>query len=283
MQKKLMNSENLHERDKRANRKDYYQKHQWETAQSLKYASYIQQALLPTTADICKFIPDHFIYYQPREIVGGDFYFIAGRNDCIYFAVGDCTGHGIPGAFMSIMGITFLNEIILRGNFSGASSILNQMREHVMKALCQTGEDNELKDGIDLTLCIINTRNNLLEFAGAFNPLYIISNHNLIEFQGDKMPVGIGADEEKPFTNHRYFLKNNDILYLFSDGFTDQFGGPDGKKFKYKPFRDLVLSISELPMPEQKCKLIQVFNDWKGNLRQLDDVLIAGCRYHINE
>jgi serine phosphatase RsbU (regulator of sigma subunit) len=279
-----MEIKNLHGRDKRGRRKDYYQKHEWETAQSLKYASYIQQALLPADADICKLIPDHFIYYQPREIVGGDFYFVAGRNDYTYFAVGDCTGHGIPGAFMSILGITFLNEIILRGNFTGAASILNQMREYVMKALCQTGENNELKDGIDLTLCIINTRNNLLEFSGAFNPLYIVSDQNLIELQGDKMPVGIGADEEKPFTNRHYYLKNNDLLYLFTDGYIDQFGGHDGKKFKYEPFRNLILNISKLPMPEQKLRLIEAFNEWKGNLRQLDDVLIAGCRYHyLNE
>jgi serine phosphatase RsbU (regulator of sigma subunit) len=275
-----MNSKRLHEKEKKDSRNDFYKRHQRETAESLKYASYIQQALFPTPSDISKFIPDHFIYYQPREMVGGDFYFVAGLNDCIYLAVGDCTGHGVPGAFMSILGITFLNEIISRGTFSGASSILNQMREYVMRALCQTGENNELKDGIDLTLCVLNTRNNTLNFAGAFNPLYIIRNQNLVEIQGDKMPVGVGAEEEKPFTNHQYLLENNDLIYLFSDGFMDQFGGPDGKKFKYKPFRNLILSINELPMQEQKCKLIQAFNAWKGNLRQLDDVLVFGYRYH---
>ncbi|HJZ39500.1 MAG TPA: SpoIIE family protein phosphatase [Bacteroidales bacterium] len=257
-----------------------YHRQQREIAESLKYASYIQQAMLPVGSLISKYLPDHFIFYQPRDLVSGDFYYVSGQDDKIFLAVGDCTGHGVPGAFMSILGITFLNQILAQQSYTGASSVLNQMREHVMRALQQTGDDNEQKDGIDLTCCILDTRNNALDFAGAFSPLYIIRDYQLTEIQGDKMPVGIGAEEERSFTGHSFQLQDNDMLYLFSDGYIDQFGGADGKKFKYKPFRNLILSISDLSMEEQKSRLMHVFTGWKGNLRQLDDVLVFGCRYH---
>jgi serine phosphatase RsbU (regulator of sigma subunit) len=250
-----------------------------EINESMKYASYIQQALFPSESIINRLIPDHFIFYQPREAVSGDFYFVSGRNDKIVIAVGDCTGHGIPGAFMSILGITFLNEIISHGTYSGAGSVLNQMRERVMEALCQTGNDYEQKDGIDLALCLIDPVNSKLEYAGAFNPVYIVRDQNLIEISGDKMPVGVGAEEERSFTSHTYDICNNDILYLFSDGFADQFGGPQGKKFKYQSFRKMLCSVSNLPMEEQKQVIRNTFNGWKGNNQQLDDVLVLGFRY----
>jgi len=183
---------------------------------------------------------------------------------------------------MSILGITYLNEILNYGNSQNASSILNQMREKIMKAMKQTGDEDEQKDGIDIALCIINTETNKLNFAGAFNPIYIIKKNRLIEIQGDKMPIGIAADEEKSFTNHFYELEEGDLVYLFTDGFVDQFGGSDGKKFKYQPFRSLILKISSLPIHSQKEKLIETFTAWKGNLPQLDDVLMIGWRYHRN-
>lgn len=256
-----------------------YQRQQREIAESLKYASYIQQALYPPESLITNLVPEHFIFFQPREIVSGDFYYVAGHGGTVYIAVGDCTGHGVPGAFMSLLGITFLNEIISRGNMYGAASVLNQLREHVMKALCQTGVETEQKDGIDLALCILDTRKNKLDFAGAFNPLYLVRDRQLIELEGDKMPVGIGAEEEKPFTGQQLELKDKDTLYLFTDGFADQFGGVNGKKFKYKAFRELLLNGTDLPMAEQKNRLKQTFEAWKGNLRQLDDVLVCGFRY----
>jgi serine phosphatase RsbU (regulator of sigma subunit) len=252
-----------------------------EIAESLKYASYIQQALFPSSADVTRLLPDHFIFFQPCNLVSGDFYFISETSEHIYLAVGDCTGHGIPGAFMSILGITLLNTIINRYNPRKASLVLNQMREHVMKALSQTGAQAEQKDGIDIAICLLNKQNNSMEFSAAFNPVYLIRNRKLIEFQGDKMPVGIGSEQERPFTNHVLDLENGDMIYLFSDGFADQFGGKDGKKFKYRPFRDLLIQISELPVHEQKNQLQQTFNSWKSNLRQLDDVLVFGFRYHL--
>lgn len=258
---------------------EHFTRQQKEIMESLKYASYIQQALLPSPFDFNRHFPDHFIYYQPRDIVSGDFFYINDTKDEIIFAVADCTGHGVPGAFMSILGITFLNEIIKDIKYLTAASILNHLREKVMKAMCQTGEDDEQKDGLDIALCIINKENGKLSFSGAFNPVYIVRNNSLKELQGDKMPVGIAPDEEKSFTNQYLDLENNDLIYLFSDGFADQFGGPQGKKYKYKPFRQLILKISNLSFHEQKLRLSDTFNDWKGNLKQLDDVLVLGCRY----
>jgi serine phosphatase RsbU (regulator of sigma subunit) len=232
---------------------------------------------------INKLIPDNFVFYQPRGAVSGDFYYAARKNEKVFVAVGDCTGHGIPGAFMSIMGITFLNEIIAHGHFSGAGAVLNQMRERIMAALCQTGEDSEQKDGIDLALCIIDHATHTMNFAGAFNPVYIVRNNQLEGINGDMMPVGVGAEEEVSFKNNYFELKDQDTIYLFTDGFADQFGGPEGKKFKYKPFRQLIQDISQLPMKEQKIKIEQIFNDWKGNLQQLDDVLVLGFRYTTSD
>jgi serine phosphatase RsbU (regulator of sigma subunit) len=275
-----MKSELIPENIKESSHSENNHRQEREIAESLKYASYIQQAIFPSSAQINQLIPENFIFYQPREVVSGDFYYVTHRNDHIYIAVGDCTGHGVPGAFMSLLGITFLNEIISHGNFYGAGSILNQMREHVMEALCQTGRETERKDGIDLALCVLDTKNHTLDYAGAFNPVYIIHDQELIEIQGDKMPVGIGAEEERAFSSHTYELRDNDNIYLFSDGFADQFGGPSGRKFKYRPFRKLLIGISQLPMMEQKLKIEQTFDDWKGNNRQLDDVLIVGFRFH---
>lgn len=250
-----------------------------EISESLKYASYIQQAILPSADLINRLIPENFMFYRPLDLISGDFYYVARRNEKLIIGVGDCTGHGVPGALMSILGITFLNEITSHGNFSSAGSILNQMREHVMDALCQTGIENERKDGIDLALCVIDPKTNVMSFAGAFNPVYIVRDNALVEIAGDMMPVGVGAEEELCFTTHLYELNRNDVIYLSTDGFADQFGGPANRKFKYKPFRELLREISQLPMPDQKRIIERTFNEWKGNLEQLDDVLVFGFRY----
>jgi serine phosphatase RsbU (regulator of sigma subunit) len=227
--------------------------------------------------------PDHFILFQPKDIVSGDFYWVSRKKSELIVAVADCTGHGVPGAFMSILGISFLKEIIDKAYYQNTGGILNQLREYVMKALKQTGEENEQKDGIDMTLCRIYTEENKLEFSGAFNPLYVIQNDKLVEIQGDKMPIGIAAYEEKSFKTNIVNLKENDCIYLFSDGFADQFGGPLGKKFKYQPFRDLLMKIHKFPMEKQGEKLTKAFHEWKGDLPQLDDVLVIGFRYHVND
>jgi serine phosphatase RsbU (regulator of sigma subunit) len=157
------------------------------------------------------------------------------------------------------------------------------MREKIMKAMRQTGDEEEQKDGIDIALGIINTETDQMNYSGAFNPVYIVKKNNILELQGDSMPIGIAADEEKSFTDRFCEMDEGDSLYFFTDGYVDQFGGPKGKKFKYQPFRSLILTISKLPIHKQKEKLIETFNAWKGNLPQLDDVLMLGWRYHRNK
>ncbi len=257
-------------------------RHRKELTESIKYASYIQKALLPSPITFKKLLPNHFVLFKPKDIVSGDFYWITKKKKEIIIAVADCTGHGVPGAFMSILGITTLNEVVNRGCYSSTGSILNQLREGIMKALNQTGEDLEQKDGIDMSLCILDTEENRFEYSGAFNPAYIVQNKRLIEIPGDKMPIGVAAEMEKPFKTHRLSLEPDNMIYLFSDGFVDQFGGKDGKKFKYQPFRNLLLKIHDLPMHKQKEKLFSTYNNWKGNQSQLDDVLIIGFKYHVN-
>ncbi len=261
---------------------DEIERQRRELTESIKYASYIQNALLSSEATIKKVLPEHFVIFIPRDIVSGDFYWVSKRKSEVVIAIADCTGHGVPGAFMSILGITLVSEIVNRGSFSSSADILNQLRESVMKSLNQTGEENEQKDGIDMALCIINLETNQLEFSGAFNPIYIIKKNRLLEIQGDSMPIGIAALEENSFTNHIIELGDGDVIYLFSDGFVDQFGGPEGKKFKYQPFRNLLMNIYNLPMYKQKEQILSAFMRWKGNLAQLDDVLMFGFRYHVN-
>jgi len=252
-----------------------------ELNQSLRYASYIQEALLPSDISISKYLPEHFIIYLPRDIVSGDLYWISKKANLLYLAVADCTGHGVPGAFLSILGISLLNHIVDRNYCNSASSILNSLREYIMKSLNQTGDEKEQKDGMDMGLCIIDYESNKLHYAGAFNPLYIIKNGDkLIELFGDKMPIGIAADIELPFNNHLVDLEKGDMIYLFTDGFVDQFGGIGGKKYKYRPFRNFLLSINKMSMKMQKDLLNNEFENWKGNNTQLDDVLIFGFRYH---
>ncbi|MCK5464324.1 MAG: SpoIIE family protein phosphatase, partial [Bacteroidales bacterium] len=189
----------------------------------------------------------------------------------------DCTGHGVPGAFMSILGISFLNEIVNK-QIPRANTILNRLRENVMKALHQTGDNSEHKDGMDIALCVVDLDEMKMEFSGAFNPLYMIRNGRLLETRGDKMPIGINAVVEKSFTNHDIKLEMGDLIYIFSDGYPDQFGGPQEKKFRYKHMQNLLISNSNKPLESQKRELELTFIQWKGNLEQVDDVLIIGIK-----
>lgn len=251
-----------------------------ELTQSLKYASYIQRALLPDDMDIKRLFPEYFLLYLPRDIVSGDFYWVSKKEQNLYLALADCTGHGVPGAFLSILGISFLNQIIDRDECDTASEVLNKLREHIMKSLNQTGIEREQKDGIDMAFCKLDTVTGILQFAGAFSAIYIIKNSSrLIEIPGDKMPVGIAAEEEISFSNNEVKLNKGDMVYLFSDGYVDQFGGAKGKKFKYRPFRKLLLNVSKLSMTEQKTALEDKIFDWKGDLAQLDDISIFGFKY----
>jgi serine phosphatase RsbU (regulator of sigma subunit) len=254
-----------------------------ELTDSLYYASYIQSALLPPRNEWNRFLPESFIYHNPRDIVSGDFYWLKKSREMLTVVVADCTGHGVPGAFMSIMGISFLNEIFSRGIVPTAKSVLNQLREKVMKALRQTGQSAEPKDGMDISLCMINLDTHQMQFAGANQSMYILRNNALIEIKGDIMPIGIGGLEERSFTNHAMPLNKNDIIYLFTDGYIDQFGGPRNKKFKYPAFRELLLHIDSLPMKKQGEKIAETLDNWKGNNMQVDDILVVGFKYLSKE
>ncbi|MCF6240698.1 MAG: tetratricopeptide repeat protein [Bacteroidales bacterium] len=257
---------------------------------SIKYAQRIQQALLPPDEFLKKQLPEYFIFFRPRDIVSGDFYWATENYDNFVFTAADCTGHGVPGAFMSMLGISFLNEIVNKydpesGEVMRAHIILNHLRNAVKTSLRQTGSDDEAKDGMDMALIVMDKERKTLQYAGAHNPLFIIRNGELLQYKADKMPVGIYIREKESFTNHEIHLQKGDIVYMFSDGYVDQFGGEKGKKFMIANLRKLLLEIHHLPMNEQKNILEQKFDSWisytdvKGEVyRQIDDVLIIGFR-----
>jgi serine phosphatase RsbU (regulator of sigma subunit) len=257
--------------------KNEIERQQKELSDSLEYASSIQTALLPDIRHFQKSFSDSFILYKPRDIVSGDFYWYSRKGNYVAVAAADCTGHGVPGAFMSILGMSFLNEIVSKC-IPGANTILNRLRENVMKALHQTGDIGEQKDGMDISLCVFCLDEKELQYSGAFNPLYLIRNGELIETRGDKMPIGVNAIAEKSFTKHEFKLQEGDQLYIFSDGYADQFGGKFDKKFRYRSLKELLLKIQHKPMKEQEQELNKVFNNWKGDFEQLDDVLLMGLK-----
>lgn len=246
---------------------------------SIKYASFIQQAILPDQHFLDKVLNEHFILYLPRDIVSGDFYYCSKIENFIVVAAGDCTGHGVPGALMSIMGASFLNDILSGRGPWKPSRILNLLRERVMKALRQTGSNEENKDAMDMALCVFNEENGELFYSGANNPLYHIRDGKLTEIKADKMPVGINAIDEESFTNHSIDIISDDMIYIFSDGYPDQFGGVYEKKFKYTPLKELLTEISGKELHLQRDILEKRLYDWKGKNEQVDDILIFGIKF----
>jgi serine phosphatase RsbU (regulator of sigma subunit) len=246
---------------------------------SLRYAGMIQHALMPDPEFLGGLLKNYFVLFLPRDIVSGDFYYASCNRDYMCIAAGDCTGHGVPGALMSILGISFLNEILQSNAAVKANRILNLMREKVMKALHQTGDKAETKDSIDIGLCLIDCQSGKMQFAGANRPLIRIRNGELTEYKPDLMTIGVAPLKEIAFKNINIDTKPGDTFYLFSDGYSDQFGEVTNKKLKHKNFKLLLESVSKLPMTEQKEKLEQSFNKWKGSVPQVDDVLIFGFRF----
>jgi len=249
-----------------------------EITDSINYASRIQAALLPQDENLKSVFPEHFILFLPRNVVSGDFYWAAKMGKKMVFATADCTGHGVPGALMSMLGISFLNEIVVERKHMDPGDILNNLRSLVIKALKQTGKEDEQKDGMDIALCVFDTDNRELEFAGAYNPLYVIRDGILEEHKADRMPISYYHGMNDPFNTKSLKLQKGDILYLFSDGFADQFGGPFRKKFKYKPFQEFLVEIHNESMETQKLMLHEKFFNWKGELEQIDDVILMGIR-----
>lgn len=244
---------------------------------SIKYAKRIQEAFLPSEETVTSLLKDAFILYKPKDIVSGDFYWIEKKDNKILFAVVDCTGHGVPGAFMSIIGFNGLNQIVNEYHYTKPSEILTHLNKNISETLKQKVEDSRIRDGMDIAICSIDLENNILEFAGAFSPLFIVRDGNVIKTRGDKHPIGnfVGM-EDYQFTNHRIDLLSNDKIYIFSDGFVDQFGGPQGKKLKYNAFRKLLLDNYEKPMTQQKESINTFFEDWRKGYEQIDDVCMIG-------
>lgn len=243
---------------------------------SLRYAGIIQRALMPNPEILKGYIRDYFVLLLPRDIVSGDFYYAFCNKKKICIAAGDCTGHGVPGALMSILGVSLLNEIMQSGTNMKANRVLNLMREKVMKALDQKGDRTDTKDSIDIALCLIDCTSKRLDFSGAGRPLYMVRNGKLTEFKADSMTIGIDPIQEKSFTNHSIETFPGDSYYVFSDGFCDQFGGLTDKKFKYKRFRELIESVQGQNMTQQKIFLEKAFYEWKGKTQQVDDVIVFG-------
>lgn len=261
-----------------------------EITSSINYARMIQKAVLPSMDFFLQYIPENFILNMPRDIVSGDFYWMRQVENQIIIAAADCTGHGIPGAFMSMLGIASLNEIVNNYDLKKglrANEILNLLRKQIKLALHQDGVRDTVSDGMDIALCIINLEQKTMQFSGANHPLYIIRKNKetaeaeLIVIKPDKMPIAIYL-KEKPFTNNNIDLQTGDVLYMFSDGYKDQFGGIKNTKFLSKRFKKLLLEISNLPVSEQKQILYKTFKDWTGDQPQVDDVLIIGMRISSN-
>jgi ligand-binding sensor domain-containing protein/serine phosphatase RsbU (regulator of sigma subunit) len=245
---------------------------------SILYAKKIQSAILPSEEDFRKLLPDSFILFRPKDIVSGDFYWISEHRDHLFFAVGDCTGHGVPGGFMTMLGSGLLNELVNEHGVTEPADILNKLRDKIIVSLKQTGRSGENKDGMDIVLMRLDKEGKQLCYAAANNGFILIRDEKITEFAGDKQPVGIYGDEIKPFTQHKIDLQNGDCIYSFTDGYPDQFGGPKGKKFKYRPLNELLLSVSHLQPYYQKEKLEKNFTEWKGTLEQVDDVCIIGIK-----
>ncbi len=248
---------------------------------SIKYAQRIQSAIFPEWESVASILPDSFVFFRSKDIVSGDFFFAEKVGELRIFAAVDCTGHGVPGGFMSIVANNLLNQAVKQMGLTRPSEILDYLNEGVTNTLHQTYEESSVKDGLDIAICTLHPKTRKLEFAGAYNPLYILRNGQLTTVRGDRFPVGMFVGEEiKSFTNHTLQLEPDDAVYVFSDGFADQFGGPRGKKLKLNGFRDLLLNIHRKPMKEQEKLLALKLKEWMGDLDQVDDILVIGV--HIS-
>lgn len=256
--------------------KDIIEQKNQSITDSIQYARRIQTAVLPPISFLTDWGIENFILYKPKDIVSGDFYWGVKKAGRIIVAAGDCTGHGVPGAFMSMLGHAFLDEIINTREIENAATVLNILRDEIINTLKQKGTTGEARDGMDISLIIFDPEAGKLDYAGANNPLFIIRDGKLLKYQADRMPIGIHFISFTPFTNRNIEIKKGDYIYLFSDGFADQFGGPKGKKFMYKPFRDLLLRNHGKPMELQKEILDNTFEKWKGDREQVDDVMVIG-------
>jgi serine phosphatase RsbU (regulator of sigma subunit) len=243
---------------------------------SIMYAKSLQDAILPESHEIAKFLPKHFIFWQPRDIVSGDFYWFHVRDGKVFIAAADCTGHGVPGAFVSMTCHNALNNVIVDGGENDPGEILQHVNQHVLQMFRKKGALSQANDGMDIALCSVDLATKQLDFAGAMNPLVVIRGDEIIETKGDRRGIGGKTDPNFEFTTKTTTLANGDWVYLFSDGFHDQFGGEKGKKFMTKNFKKLLASIASKTADEQAQTLQQTLTNWEGNNERIDDVLVLG-------
>ncbi len=266
------------QKEELSHQKELVEEKQKEIIDSINYAQKIQAAVLTSEEVWKKISPEHFIIFFPKDIVSGDFYWAHNLiNNRSVFALADCTGHGVPGGFMSMLGNSFLNELVVENKIFKADEVLNKLRSKIIAALGQKGATDR-KDGMDMAICVWNKLNNTLEFSGANNNLWLVRNNELIQYAGDKMPIGQYSEELKPFSSQSIELQKNDLIVLCTDGFSDQFGGESGKKLKSKNLKELIIKGSQNPLEQQKTDLISQFSKWKGNHEQVDDVSLIMIR-----
>ena len=246
---------------------------------SIKYAYRIQNAISPPQNLVDELIPDSFILYKPKDVVSGDFYFVSKFHDRAIFAAVDCTGHGVPGALMSVIGYNWLVQGVREGEIDTPGKLLSYLDEGVNETLRQTADESGVKDSMDLAVCTIDYKTNTVMYAGAYNPLYYVHKGELHEIKSDKLPIGVNEDGVVDiYTDHTIKLDKGDTVYIFSDGYADQFGGPKGKKFMYKQLREVILSVQDRPMAEQCEILDEILVNWQGDEEQVDDILVIGVK-----
>jgi len=278
-EKKILEDEVMKRTSEIRKQKEAIEAQKEEIQSSIHYAHRIQSAVLPSKIRMDSLLRDYFILYKPCEIVSGDFYWVSGSNKYIFIAVADCTGHGVPGAFMSMLGLGALNDILKSPDRISAAGILDQLNDRIREALHQGEEmDTEAREGMDISLCMLDTNSNILQFSGANNPVYMIRDNILKEYPADRIEIGSYSSVKQKFTNHEIKCIEGDIVYLFSDGFTDQVGDRDRKKYKSQRFREFLLSIHQKSTEEQKRLLDHEIETWKGSYDQIDDILVMGFR-----
>ena len=251
-----------------------------EVTDSIKYAQRIQNAILPPKGYISKVLPNSFILFKPKDIVSGDFYWVEDKEGKTAVAAVDCTGHGVPGALMTVVGYNKLHEAMSEAKEYTAAAILDGLNRGVINTFSQGNEESDVKDGMDAAMCVVDYKTRTIQFAGAYNPLYIIrsGSQEIEQIKGDKFPIGPFIGGIQNFQNHTVKLEAGDTVYVFSDGYADQFGGEKGKKFRYKNFRELLIGMQEKEMHEQKELLDTTIESWRGELEQVDDILVIGIR-----
>ena len=268
----------VRQKDEIDNQKSKLEELYTDVTDSIRYAKRLQDSILPPDRYIKKLFPSSFVLFKPKDIVSGDFYWVHNIKDEMIFASVDCTGHGVPGAFMSLVGANGLKSAVTEHSLAQTGPILDDLNKYASESLNKTGDENAIRDGMDISICSLNRKKNKIQFSGAYNPLYLIRDNELQIFKTDKFAIGSFEPGTKNYQTFTLDVKKGDIIYLFSDGYADQFGGLKGKKFMYRQFKETLLAISHETMENQKVLLDQKIEAWRGSLDQIDDILVMGVK-----